>query len=627
MKKRLISFLLLCMLLCGCSANPSSGETTSLPDTTATEAAATTPQGFYAPGSTLETETGGAVRVYPLRRSDVSGFLVLGQDLVLFSGSETTTTLTLLSGETMYPAATVELDFVLTVQNYSLRLCGSGFSFFDPLTNETVVMDSSLREISRIPAPADMVNLPLLSADRSTLYYCTATAIRAWDLETGIRRVLKEIAYPSQSVTGLLLEDSVLACSISDSDYDTNTLYISTETGATLSMTSDIWEITASDSQYYAIVPIGATQSLVFGQPNGTSMELLPKKLSIACSFLPGTHGAVLHRLDEEYRIVLDYYDLETGRCISSLPLSTQTNPWSIQTDANGFVYFLNFSETYDSVTLYRWDPAALPANDPEVYTAVYYTEDNPDLAGLADCQLYADEIGSRYGIRVLVAGEATAVQPWDYDMEAEYRVSVIRQELEQLDAHLSNYPESMLQTLAERFEGLNICIVRQLTGTPESGSLDTASGIQFWEDFGAYIALAVGMETEHALYHELCHLIDTVVLNESSAYDRWDELNPSGFEYDYNYITNAQRDASAYLQENTRYFIDTYSMSYPKEDRARIMEYAMTEGNESLFQSTTMQAKLKLLCVGIREAFGLKKSPDTFLWEQYLKESLAYVE
>ena len=52
-----------------------------------------------------------------------------------------------------------------------------------------------------------------------------------------------------------------------------------------------------------------------------------------------------------------------------------------------------------------------------------------------------------------------------------------------------------------------------------------------------------------------------------------------------------------------------------------------MTEGNESLFRCETMQAKLRTLCEGIRKAFGLRKSPDTFLWEQYLEESLAYTE
>ena len=60
--------------------------------------------------------------------------------------------------------------------------------------------------------------------------------------------------------------------------------------------------------------------------------------------------------------------------------------------------------------------------------------------------------------------------------------------------------------------------------------------------------------------------------------------------------------------------------MSFPKEDRARIMEYAMLPGNEELFRPQLMQAKLKALCDGIREAYGLEKAEETFLWEQYLE-------
>ena len=96
--------------------------------------------------------------------------------------------------------------------------------------------------------------------------------------------------------------------------------------------------------------------------------------------------------------------------------------------------------------------------------------------------------------------------------------------------------------------------------------------------------------------------------------------LNPAGFTYDLDYAANRERHAEEYLQPNTRSFIDTYSMSFPKEDRARIMECAMQSGNEDLFRSPVMQAKLSCLSKAIREAYGLKKSTVTFRWEQYLK-------
>ena len=138
-------------------------------------------------------------------------------------------------------------------------------------------------------------------------------------------------------------------------------------------------------------------------------------------------------------------------------------------------------------------------------------------------------------------------------------------------------------------------------------------------DGFDAYIVLSTNHDTEYALYHELSHLMETVVLTESTAYDRWNHLNPENFRYDNDYAANRNREDDQWLQPGTGYFIDTYAMSYPKEDRARLFEYAMTSGHEELFQSVNLQRKLRQMCLGIREAFGLEKSADIFLWEQYL--------
>ena len=139
------------------------------------------------------------------------------------------------------------------------------------------------------------------------------------------------------------------------------------------------------------------------------------------------------------------------------------------------------------------------------------------------------------------------------------------------------------------------------------------------FETSGEY-TIAVGWYAERALYHELYHVMETRLLTDSTAFDRWDALNPKGFTYDLDYTANRSRQAEQYLQPTNRSFVDTYSMSYPKEDRARIMETAMCDGNEELFRSSTMQGKLRCLSQAIREAYGLKKSTETFRWEQYLK-------
>ena len=240
-------------------------------------------------------------------------------------------------------------------------------------------------------------------------------------------------------------------------------------------------------------------------------------------------------------------------------------------------------------------------------------------------CEYYARTIGDTYGVEVLLWEDADLVQPWDYNFEPEYLVPVFKRELDWLNERLASFPEGMLEAAISHFSSLKICLVREITGSAESGSLSSANGIQFMNGTDAYIVLAAGDTSEKALYHELYHVMETHILGNSIALDQWAKLNPVGFEYDYDYLANAQRDGSEFLQPDTRSFVDTYSMSYPKEDRARIFEYAMTAGSDSLFAASPLQYKLKMLCQGIREAFGLKKSTENFPWEQYLNQPMAY--
>ena len=210
-------------------------------------------------------------------------------------------------------------------------------------------------------------------------------------------------------------------------------------------------------------------------------------------------------------------------------------------------------------------------------------------------------------------------VMPWDYEFEPEYLAPVLSRELSELDRRLSYYPPEILAGIKSHFSDLTICLVRSIQGSPESGSLAKATGVQFYQGSSACVTIAAGQYAERALYHELYHVMETRLLTDSTAFDRWEALNPAGFTYDFDYAANQERSSEEYLQPDTRAFIDTYSMSYPKEDRARIMECAMCDGNEALFRSPTMQAKLRCLSRAIREAYGLKASTEVFRWEQYI--------
>ncbi len=609
MKRPLISLLLAALLLTGCAAhNP-------LPaPKDATLTVSTMPSDIPSePARCLESRESGPLRIYETEK-EVLGLLPMGQNLILFSGTDTTT-LSLLDPGTGTIAAQHEPGFLLMPENSTLQQLDGGISYFSSTTMETVMLDQSLRQIRRIPAPTELAGFPLLSANGQTLFYCTATAIRALDLSSGISRILKEANYPVQGLSGLLLEDSVLQISITDNDGQWKTLFLSSETGQLLKE-CDGNVLPKTSGQHYFLETPEAPWTILCGSAENTPYVFQPHSMDLGCFYLSASHQAVALYHSDRSCTVLDLYDLQSSQRHAELIMEDARIPRNLCQTDDGTVWFL----CYDDTSLYSWDPRQSAVADSGFYGSTYYTRSNPDYDGLARCTLYAQELSTKYGINILIYKDATATEPWDYHLEYEYRADLLQRELESLDLYLSHFPAGFLQTLAEKFTALNICLVRSAEGSPESGSLEAVNGIQFLIDFDAYIVLSTSHDIQYALYHELSHLMETVVLTESSAYDRWDLLNPEGFQYDNDYTRNQERDGSPWMKAGAEYFIDSYAMSYAKEDRARLFEYAMTPGHEDLFASPNLQRKLQQMCLALRDAFGLEKSQETFLWEQYLQ-------
>ena len=66
--------------------------------------------------------------------------------------------------------------------------------------------------------------------------------------------------------------------------------------------------------------------------------------------------------------------------------------------------------------------------------------------------------------------------------------------------------------------------------------------------------------------------------------------------------------------------FVDSYSTIKPTEDRARVLEYGMSQyGSWTFEDAPVLLAKLDYYCRCIRDAFDTTGWPDQVLWEQYL--------
>ena len=72
------------------------------------------------------------------------------------------------------------------------------------------------------------------------------------------------------------------------------------------------------------------------------------------------------------------------------------------------------------------------------------------------------------------------------------------------------------------------------------------------------------------------------------------------------------------------RYFVDSYSTINPTEDRARVMEYSMSDYGAWTFEDAAgLAQKLDFYCRCIRQAFDTTGWPEVVRWEQYLDRGI----
>lgn len=621
--KRILMLILCLLLLCGCST-PEQSDPEARPS--ATEAP-TEPAGLYDPGSVPEAQSGGALTVYPLDRTDARSVIPFGNDLLLLSGSQHTT-LTKLSGDNLHIAASATLEFLLSPEDPSLQASEKGVTYFDPLQNDLVFLDAGLKEVRRVDIPEDITGHPALSADRKQLYYFTADALRSIDLDSDIDRLVKQSSFKFQFVSGLHCGNTVLECIVGDEDGSTQQLFLSTATGALLYEPEESVTLTTEGDLWFARCMDGIYEEKLTGVGNGEIRMLFPPDHR-ASAFPLLARNAVITSTIRSGLTTLDLYNLSDGSHRYTINLPEGYLPSQLTADpVRSCIWMLLYDDAYGSDVLCRWDYEKNPAEDDTVYLGDRRTADNPDEFGLEACGKLARQLADKHGVQVLIWKDAIVTEPGGYTLTAEYQVSVIRDALDALDLALSHFPEGFLKEAAsEMGDGiLRIALVRDIHTTTGANAEFDPAGIAFHSSTGnPYVCVDIssGQSLSQTLYHELFHTIESRIFSKSLALDDWEKLNPPGFSYDYSYLYYKDRTDHTLTEGESRAFIDFYSMTFPKEDRARVMQYAMQEDASAYFASEIMQKKLLAVCRGIREAYHLEDYDGALLWEQHLAEPL----
>ena len=579
--------LLLALLLAGCAAQP-----TPTTETTVADA-------LYTPGHRLETQTSGMMQVFPTETSGFCRIWAMGEDVLLSGDGK----LTRLSGASLTPSSTRKADTVLQTGS-------DGVWLFDG--SAVQILDGSFALLQTVTIPDEVLGVPGLEG--SQLYYLSEGCLKVLDLSTGLASLLRDnMAFTDGTVQCL---GDLLLLHLTDEDGIGKTLLVSAADGSTQYPSLAVADACRFETGLGILLEDGQVLLL---PDSGGAQKLTLEEGEQTVGFLPEIGGLITCRNDTA-GLTLRLYTLLQGILRSSVLLPEVDLVGTGCVSADGTLYISAHSTQETAWWILRWNYEAFPPVSEDSCLEPYYTRDFPDVQGQASCETLARELGEQYGISVLLFDEAAACAPWDYAFTAEYRVDKTNWALEDLKATLEAFPEGFLTKLRQDWEDLTVCIVDTIQGTAESGSLDTAEGLQFQNGSHFYIALAPKEEDslKHTLFHEFSHLIDNRVLTKTGAYDNWNDLNPQDFAYSLD-LNADMTPYKALLTGPDRVFIDNYAMTFPAEDRARIFECACTSGNEEDFVSPILQAKLQRICTGIRQAFDLEDAPERFLWEQYL--------
>jgi len=598
--KRLFLILLAVLLLAGCSAKKAEE---TIPSETEPVVEVTEPVSIYLANSSVEQQTGGAVKVFVPEEANYIGLATMNGDVVLASNL---TKLTLMDGETGEIGASIKVGEMISCDPADLTTSSEGLSYYRADGQELVFLNTSLQQERVVEIPDGISGRPYVSHSNQEIYYCKDKEIRALSMQTGIARLVKSQVCESIELVGSYLSGNMLACKVVDEQGKKSMLYMDSKTGKTLDDVHTLMDMQTGDTQYLVTRQEGILTQRIFGEVDGVPQTFNVEESLTAVFPLGGGYRWYM----EEGALVIDYYDFTTGTHSAQVSMVGVGEPLSIVAD-NKYLWILAKENGMD--TLYRWDVTKSATGNSHSYIAPLYTKENPDTQGLNQCRERADELEDKYKINLRINKAAVKVDG-NYDMEYEYQVAALTKMMDELEAVLVKLPKTFIRSSLENGK-IYISLVRSIAGNKPF--------VQFYEDGNAYIILAGTGDLEDSFLHGLAYIVDSHVLGNSRDYDTWTKLNPSDFKYDYHYYAYKSHADSKYVSGKTRVVVDTYGMTFPHEDRARMFVYAMTDGNKNVFSTTRMQNKLKRLCQGIREAYDYEKNGKTYTWEQYLNTSL----
>ena len=287
----------------------------------------------------------------------------------------------------------------------------------------------------------------------------------------------------------------------------------------------------------------------------------------------------------------------------------------------NGY-FFLEFGGNQTGRLVF-WDPEVETDGDDFLLTDdVGETEGEQTAA--EELYVRAGELSDRFGVDIRIA-EQCGLDYNGYTATAVSDTGWVTYGLDCIENALSVYPEGFISQLCYGdIRRIQIELVSGLTNKEGANAISNAAAfVQANGDYEVIVA-DVYLTSEWSYYHEIAHMIDNRLawdasLREDALFseEKWMELQPEGFEYAYSY-TEMPDEVARYADSG--YFIMEYSCRYPTEDRATMMEAAMTNSFYEFEMNPGLGPKLAYYSACIRDCFDTTGWPEEMPWEELLE-------
>ena len=606
--KRFLILLLCLFLLTGCASDP---QTPSSPETEPSisqeqpgvplldqgKAAGESGNLLYIPNPHVESMACPEIRLFGngllLYEHTMNGMLQLKR-ISLEDGT--------LLAEASYP---MDASASVQVGNGLIGLCDSS-------NRQVLILNESLEQEMTYSVPLEGEGW-FLNQELETLYMFFDEGLLSYDLEAGRTHWLLDNAafvQPFRMGSGYVLFSYT---DRNDQKIYNRCLNLSTASMETLPVEGFISSGVRRGEQWLLRQDIASGTYILVDQENADTFTC-PEGL---VELLSGKRQLLI--TDGSYR-ELSLYDPE-GNFLSRCALP-ETEHASVGTDPvwSGYWQGYFFRDTYDNTAhLMFWDIDTAQEGENLPVTSLDAVQ-APESVVEKELYQKTAELSRRFGVDIRIA-EQCALDYSHYQADVLTDPYQIRYALNVLELAFNGYPEGFLNQLPfGTMEQIRIELVDSLRGKEgmDTHPIDIGGFAQENSDYYLIVFDSLSLDTQ-TVYHELSHVIDKHLEWDASlrpqalfSEEAWLALQPEGFRYADSY-TDMPDSILAY--EDSGYFISSYAMTFPTEDRATLMSAIMSD-KTVLDENPGMAEKMRYYAACIRDCFDTEGWPESTLWE-----------